>query len=56
MWAVLTKNDLKTGKDGTSKALIRAMELCKEETGEAIWPYIPEKYWEQAVREQGIII
>jgi putative phosphoesterase len=54
MWVVLTKEILKTGYDASSKALLRAMELCSEETGEANWPYIPEKYWEQAVREQGI--
>jgi len=27
------------------------MELCKEGTGNCIWPDIPEKYWEQAVNE-----
>jgi len=54
MWAVLSKEAIKTGKDGTMKALERVIKLCTEETGDAIWPYIPEKYWEQAVREQGI--
>ncbi len=37
-----------------SKVLLRAMELCKEETGKAEWPHIPEEYWEYAVREKGI--
>ena len=54
VWAVLAREVVKTGRDVTTKVLIRATELCKEETGEAIWPYIPEKYWEYAVREQGI--
>lgn len=54
MWVVLTKEILKTGIDVNMKVLTRVKELCEEETGDAIWPYIPEKYWEQAVREQGI--
>ena len=56
MWVVLTKEILNAGKDNTRKVLSRVTELCREETGEAVWPYIPEKYWEQAVREQGILI
>lgn len=54
MWVVLVKEVIKTGKDVTADVLSRAMELCKKETGEAVWPFIPEKYWESAVREQGI--
>lgn len=54
MWSVLAKEVIKTGKDVTTDVLLRAMELCKKETGEAVWPFIPEKYWEIAVREQGI--
>ena len=56
MWTVLTKEYLKTGIDKTSIGLIRAMELCRKETGEANWPDIPEKYWEEAVLEIEIEI
>jgi hypothetical protein len=27
------------------------MELCREETGECMWPDIPEKCWAKAVNE-----
>lgn len=54
MWTVLAKEAIKTGRDVTIDVLSRAMDLCKKETGESIWPFIPEKYWEDAVREQGI--
>lgn len=54
MWSVLIKEAIKTGRDSTCKVLARAMEMCREETGEANWPYIPEKYWETAIAEQGI--
>lgn len=50
----LSFNILNLTKFKTEEFLSRAMELCKEETGEATWPYIPEKYWELAVAEQGI--
>lgn len=56
MWAVLAKEAIKTGRDVTTEVLLRAMELCEKETGEAIWPFIPEKYWEAAVMEYGIDI
>jgi putative phosphoesterase len=56
MWAVLAKEAIKTGVDVTSKVLMRAMELCKEDAGKVEWPHIPEKYWEYAVREKGIDI
>lgn len=31
--------------------LSRAMELCRRETGECIWPNVPEKYYKQAIDE-----
>ncbi len=55
MWTVLTQEVLKTGKDRTMSVLIRAAELCRIETGKAIWPDIPNKYWEQAAEEIEII-
>lgn len=33
------------------KILSRAMDLCREETGDCVWPDIPERYWAQAVNE-----
>lgn len=36
MWVVLTKEVLKTGKDATTKALVRAMELCEKETKKTV--------------------
>lgn len=36
---------------GHAEVLFRAMELCRQETGECNWPDIPEKYWAQAVGE-----
>lgn len=36
---------------GHAEALFRAMELCRQDTGVCSWPDIPEKYWEQAVKE-----
>lgn len=56
MWSVIAREVIRTGRDVTVTVLNRSLELCREETGEAHWPYIPEKYWEQAVREQGIMI
>ena len=33
------------------KVLHRAMALCKEDTGDYIWPDMPDRYWEQAIEE-----
>lgn len=29
----------------------KTMELCRQAEGECIWPWIPEKYWEEAVKQ-----
>ena len=50
-WNVLTKNILRGGNISHGKILSRAMELCREETGNCVWPNIPEKCWKQAVNE-----
>lgn len=34
-----------------AEALQRAMELCRQETGVCNWPDIPEKYWEEALKD-----
>lgn len=50
-WSLITENILRGGNTSHSKFLSRAMELCKEETGDCVWPDIPEKCWAQAVDE-----
>lgn len=50
-WSMLTENILHGGNTSHGKSLSRAMELCREETGDCVWPHIPEKFWEQAVNE-----
>ena len=48
-WCKVTEHLLRTGEISHGTVLTRAMELCKADTGDCIWPDIPEKYWEQAV-------
>ncbi len=50
-WSYVTERLLKDGKISHGSVLGRAMGLCKADTGECIWPYVPEKYWEQAAKE-----
>ncbi|MBQ6787289.1 MAG: metallophosphoesterase family protein [Lachnospiraceae bacterium] len=50
-WCKVTEYLLRKGDVAHGFVLNRAMELCEKAEGECIWPYIPEKYWEQAVRE-----
>lgn len=50
-WRVLTENILRGGNISHGKVLSRAMELCREETGDCVWPYIPEEFWAKAVNE-----
>ncbi|SHH45778.1 metallophosphoesterase family protein [Clostridium intestinale] len=50
-WSVLTKNILRGGNTSHGKILSRAMELCREKTGNCVWPNIPEKCWKQAIKE-----
>ncbi len=50
-WSRVTKHLLRTGENPHGAVLNRAMELCKEDTGECNWPKVPEKYWKQAVEE-----
>lgn len=50
-WRVLTENILRGGNISHGKVLSRAMELCREETGDCEWPYIPEEFWAKAVNE-----
>ncbi|HKM03134.1 MAG TPA: metallophosphoesterase family protein [Lachnospiraceae bacterium] len=50
-WCSVTKNLLRKGDLSHGTVLARAMALCKEETGNCIWPNVSEKYWKQAVEE-----
>lgn len=50
-WSRITEHILRGGNTPHGTVLLRAMELAREETGECIWPDIPEGYWEKAVIE-----
>lgn len=50
-WCRVTEKALLTGRPAHGAVLGRVMELCKEDTGVCNWPEIPEKYWEQALKE-----
>ena len=50
-WSKSTERLLSNGRVSNGAVLGRAMELCKQETGECNWPDIPEKYWEKALIE-----
>lgn len=50
-WTFVTQNVLRTGKGSHGTVLKRAMELCREEQGSCDWPRIPERFWQQAIRE-----
>lgn len=50
-WTLGTESLLTGGTISHGKILLRAMELCEQETGKCIWPEIPEIYWEKAYGE-----
>ena len=50
-WSMITENMLRGGNTSHSYVLSRAMELCRKETGDCVWPDIPERCWAQAVNE-----
>ncbi len=50
-WSLITEHNLRKGNTSHGEILSRAMDLCKEETGDCVWPDIPEKYWTQAIDE-----
>lgn len=49
-WCKVTKQLLKTGSISHGVVLAKAMEFCREEEGDCIWPVVPEKYWEKAYK------
>lgn len=48
-WSVVTVDLLRGGSVSHGAVLKYAMNLCKEERGECVWPMIPESYMERAV-------
>lgn len=50
-WSLITEHTLRLGHVSHGIVLSRAMQLCKEETGDCVWPDIPESYWARAVEE-----
>ena len=50
-WSYITEYSLRTGLVSHGEVLDRAMKLCREETGDCIWPDVPERHWSQAVGE-----
>jgi len=53
-WCKVTENLLRNGNISHGTVLAKAMTLCKDETGNCIWPNVPEKYWKRAVAEMLI--
>lgn len=47
-WCRMTESLLRTGKYPHFWILDRAMQYCREEQGECIWPNIPERFWKKA--------
>jgi putative phosphoesterase len=50
-WNLISEHILRSGHVSHGIVLSKAMDLCKEETGDCVWPDIPELYWAQAVEE-----
>jgi predicted phosphodiesterase len=50
-WSLITEHILRKGTVTHGEILSRAMQLCKEETGDCVWPHIPERHWAQAMKE-----
>ena len=45
------KHLIQTGEVAHGSVLFRAMDLCREETGDSVWYDVPDKYWIQAIAE-----
>jgi len=51
---IISSNNNSLMKLDHGRILSRAMNLCREETGECVRPDIPDKYWQQAYNEMEI--
>lgn len=49
-WCKVTENLLRKGTPSHGTVLSEAMALCRAAEGFCNWPEVPEKYWEQAVK------
>lgn len=54
-WAKLSLHTLYTGEDNAVGCMKLAEKLCREAGETAVWPDIPEKYWEQAAKQFNIL-
>jgi predicted phosphodiesterase len=50
-WCRVTEMLLRTGEISHGQVLRKVMERCHAETGECIWPYISEIYWEPVLND-----
>ena len=50
-WSFITERLLINGEITHGSALKRVMQLCEKDTGFCVWPDIPEKYWQQGLKE-----
>ena len=53
-WSAVTMHTIRTGVDLNETIQLIAMRLCEKETGTCVWPDIPEKYWAEALKMNGI--
>ena len=53
-WYRVTKAVLRGKNVSQMAVLTKACELCEKEEGSVDWKYIPEKYWQMALKEYGI--
>ncbi|WP_167954811.1 metallophosphoesterase family protein [Anaerosporobacter faecicola] len=54
-WTIITSAILRGANVNHTQVLKKAMNLCREETGECVWPHIPEQFMERAVKEFGLL-
>ncbi len=54
-WCLTTAHMLRGGSWNHGHVLNKAMQLCREDTGVCNFPEVPEKYWEQAAKELGLV-
>ncbi len=55
VWTKLVEKTLITGKDYSRLCLTAAIEKWEKSGGNGTWSMLPEKYWEEAVEELGLL-
>ena len=53
-WYRVTKAVLRGKNVSQMAVLTKACGLCEKEEGSVDWKYIPERYWQMALKEYGI--